>query len=351
MILLLFVAVVVIVALAARSRSGTRPDDRLAAVLRRAVSTGTITDEQADAMLRAEAASAAAPSTAPGEAPTRMPPVLEVLGYLGGILAMVGASTLVARFWDDLATWSRVAILGAVAVAFTVAGLVIRDEEEPVLWRLRGFLLMLATGGVAGFTGLLLVDALDVTGPEVGVAVGGAAAVHAGFLWWRQDRPAQHATCLGGLIAALASGLVWAGAGPGTVGLALWGLGVLWLVASYRQLLPPALVGVTLGAALPLVGAAVVSGDTQRPGVLLGLATAAALVAAGVRLEEFLVTGIGVVGTFIYLPVAVNVFFGGTIGVPALMFASGLVLLALTVLLVRRRGGGGSWPGAPRLGH
>ena len=33
--------------------------------------------------------------------------MVELLGYLGGTLAIVGAGLLAARFWPDLASWTR----------------------------------------------------------------------------------------------------------------------------------------------------------------------------------------------------------------------------------------------------
>ena len=355
MIALVFVAVVlVIVAMALRDRShgGVAPDTTvagartlgltLAAALDRAVEAEIITAEQAAAVIDAERERQRTPSA---RAPARVPPVLEALGYLGGVLVMAGVITLMSQFWDDLRTWSRLTILGTVTAALTLAGVLIRDETEPVLWRLRGFLLLLGTGTLAGFAGISLVDGLDVRGEPTVFAVGALACVHAGLLWWRRDRPAQHASCFGGLLAAVVGALAWAGTaldwsgGPGPAGIVLWLIGALWLAASVRQLLPPALIGVLLGAATTLVAGAPMSASWHHAGVLFGLATAAALVAVGIHRDEFLLTGIGVVGAFVYLPVCIGVFFGGTIGVPAVMLVSGLALLALTVRLFRRRRG------------
>jgi hypothetical protein len=316
------------------------------------VAAGVITAEQAEAVLVSERV--AAPPVAAERSAVRVPAVLEALGYLGAILLMVGAVTLVARFWGDLQTWSRLAIVGGTAAALTAAGIGVRDESEPILWRLRGVLLLLASGAVGGFTALLAVDTLDLADEPATLLVGSAVAAHAGLLWWREDRPAQHVACLGGIVTAVAAALTWAGGEDAAVGFALWGVGGLWLLASWRHLLPPALVGMVLGAGLALIGAGATGGQWEDFGVVFGLVTAALLVAGGVRTNEFLVTAVGVLGTFVYLPTAVNTFFGGTIGVPAVMLLSGLALLGVTVGLLRRRSGPGatptgfSRPGRPR---
>jgi hypothetical protein len=304
-------------------------EDGMAEVLARAVAAGVITPEQAEAILALE----------PGR-PTRrvrVPPALEALGYLGGIFVLVGAVALVSGFWEDLATWSRLAVLGVAAGALTGAGLLV-DEDEPVLWRLRGFVLLLGSGAVCGFSALLAADALSLGPAAAAAVVGAAVAGHGGLLWGLRDRPGQHLACLGGLITLVAGVVAWAGGGVALVGLVLWALGAAWLGASLRGVLPPAAVGTVLGGALVLVAAGLCAADWGRPGILFGLATAAALVAVGIRADRFLVTAAGVVGAFVYLPSTLGAYFSDTIGVPAVMLLSGLTLLALTATLVRRRG-------------
>lgn len=310
----------------------------LAEALERAAATGIITRDQAEAILRSEEVAAPEPVTA-GRAPARVPPALEALGYLGAIFVIVGAVTLVSGFWEDLLTWSRLAILGVVAAAFTAAGLAVRDEGEPALWRLRGFLLLLGSGALTGFSALVALDGFEWSGAPVAVFVGGLVSAHAGALWQLRDRPGQHLAFFGGAVAVVAGAVVSVGGGPATVGLALWLAGGAWLGASLRQVLPPAMVGVALGSALGLVAAGVTASQWNHVGTLFGLATAGLLIGVGIRTEEFLLTGIGVIGAFVYLPSTLGMFFGDTIGVPAVMLVSGLGLLGLTVLLLQRWGG------------
>jgi hypothetical protein len=262
---------------------------------------------------------------------------LEAFGYLGAVLVVVGAVTLISRSWDDFETWIRLVILGTTTVALTAAGLAIRDEQEPVLWRLRGVVLLLASGALAGFAVVLSMDGFDATNERVGVFVGAVVAAHGGVLWWRRDRPAQELACLAGLITAVAAATIWLGGGAGWVGLVLWALGVAWFVATRRGVLPPPYVGLVLGALLALVSAGVTISAWHHGGALFALATAGAFVGVGIVFEEFEVTITGVVGTFVYLPIMVGIFFGSTAGVPGVLLVSGLALLALMVQLVRRR--------------
>jgi hypothetical protein len=335
-VLAALVVVVLIVALARRpGGQGARPPRPheppiSAGLLDDAVAAGVLAREHADA-LRAFAAETAE------HAPRRSSVTAEVLGYLGGVLVLVGALSLVSQFWDDLAAWSRLALVGGVTTVLTGAGLLVRPESDPVRWRLRGFLWLLASGGVALFAGLLGADVLEWQPRQVALLVGGSTAVHAGVLWERQNRPAQQLACFGGLVAATAAG----GAvvdGPAAAGLALCALGAAWVVLAWHELVPPRQVALVLGPALVLVGAGVTAGSWPDVAPILGLGTALVLVALGSRGQEFLLTGIGVAGVFVYIPWIATHFFADTVGVPIVLLVTGAMLLAFALVLLRRRG-------------
>lgn len=337
---ILVVLVVLLVAVAAtRSSGGSERADRrvvTAADLQRATEAGVVTPDQAAALL----ALAVAP---PRRARTReqtqreAPVVVEIVGYLGAVLAMIGAITLVAQFWDDMPPWSRLVLIGSLAVGLWGAGVVV-DESVDVMWRLRGFLWLLSSAAVAFFAGLLGADILG-WGPEaVAVLVGSATALHAGSLWRLRDRPAQHLAFFAGVIAALAGASAWID-GPVMIGLVLWAFGVVWLVLGWRRIVIPAFVALVAAAVLMLVAAGVTGGSWEWFAPLFGLATAAGLLAGGTVVREFLITGIGVAGVFVYLPMSAAEYFGETIGVPIVLLASGILLIGLMVFLLHRGAG------------
>ena len=65
--------------------------------------------------------------------------IAEVLGYVGGALAVVAALFLGAELWDELGPWPRVLLLGAVAVACLGAGAALGGRDGAP-GRLGGFL-------------------------------------------------------------------------------------------------------------------------------------------------------------------------------------------------------------------
>lgn len=340
-LVVLGVLVVLLVAMAARRSSGAgEPADRrvlTAEHLQRATEAGVVTADQAAALL---AFAAAPPPSARADAHLRraVPAAVEIVGYLGAILTMIGAATLVGQFWDDMASWSRLAIIGSLAIGLWGAGAVVDESADAVLWRLRGFLWLLSSAAAAFFAGLLGADVLEWDPEAVAILVGSVTALHAGALWQLRDRPAQHLACAAGFIAVLAGAGAWVD-GPGMVGLALWAFGAVWLVLGWRRIVVPAVVALLAAPALMLVAAGVTGGSWESVAPLFGLATAAALLTAGTMFKEFTITGIGVAGVFVYLPMSGAQYFGEAIGVPIVLLVTGVLLIALMVLLLRRQSG------------
>lgn len=332
--------VVLLLALAAkRPQAGDRAGRRVltAGDLQRATASGLVTAEQAAALL-ALAAPRPPPAAARWRGPRGASVAVEVVGYLGAVLAMVGAVILVAQFWDDMASWSRLALIGSLAVGLWGAGAVVDESAGPVPWRLRGFLWFLSCAAVALFAGLVGADVFEWAEEPVAVVVGATTALYAGALWRGGDRPAQYLACAAGVIALVAGTCAWID-GPGMVGLVLWAFGAAWLALGWRRIVAPAAVALVVAPGLMLVAAGVTGGSWPSVAPLFGLVTAAGLLIGGTLLDEFLVTGVGVVGVFVYLPAAGAEYFGETLGVPLVLITAGVVLIVVMVALLRRPAG------------
>lgn len=337
-LLVVVVLLVLLVAMAARRAPG--PADRCvltAAQLQRAADAGLVTADQAAALL-ALAAAPPLPARAGGRAPRGTPVAAEIVGYLGAVLVTIGAATLVGQFWDEMASWSRLALVGSLAVGLWGAGAAVDESADAVRWRLRGALWLVSSAAAALFAGLLGADVLGWAPEPVAVLVGSVAALHAGSLWRLRDRPAQHLSFFAGVVAVLAGASAWVD-GPGTVGLVLWAFGAVWLALGWRRVVAPAAIALVAAPGLMLVAAGVTGGSWESVAPLLGLATAAALLAGGAALDEFLVTGVGVAGVFVFLPMSAAEYFGERIGVPVVLLAAGVLLIAVTVFLLRRGAG------------
>lgn len=320
------------------SARGERETDRWpwSEVVHRAVDQGILQPSQGEALL--ELAASMSPVrgvTQPVGRPRAW--LAEALGYVGAALAVTAGLLLAGQFWSDLGEAVHVATLALVTVALLSVGATVdRHESAGPLWRLGSVLWVLAVVGVAATAGVVAGEALAL--PEMDVAVWTAtpAAVAAVALWRLRPRSLQEATAALALAAALLAGV--ARVAPGLTdfnGLWIWGLGVVWFALASTGHLHPARSGIVVGAVGLLVGPLFILDG--RWGVVLGLATAAVLIALSVPMRATVALALAVLGLFVYVPQVVFAFFGEELGAPVALLLSGVVLLAVSLAVARAR--------------
>lgn len=311
----------------------------LTELLDRAVAGGVLTREQAAAVAALDRP----------EQGGRRAVLAEVLGYVGGALAVVAALFLGAELWGELRAWPRVLLLAAVTAACLGAGDAF-GARDGAAGRLGGFLWAAAVVGVAGTVGVA-VDGLLSPAPDTpGLAAAGAALLLAAVLWWRRRTVLQHVAAFTAAAATLLTAVNRLGdhlAGWG--GPLLWALGLVWLAASAlprpRGSWRPADPGWVLGA-LAVVAGPLFADDGRAAWLVVGALGAAALVVLGVRTRRPWVAAVGTGGVFLAVPMAVAELFDARLGPLVAILVAGLALVAAAVVLTRRsrRHAGGPAP-------
>jgi len=190
---------------------------------------------------------------------------------------------------------------------------------------------------VACLAGLFGAEVLELDGEAVALGAGLVTATHAGALWRLRPRPLQQLACLAGLAVAAGAGAAVAGGNEAAVGLSLWAVGMLWVLAGWRGLLPPTVVALVAGGIVVLQGAQATAQGWEGAGLVFGLASAAGLLVAGTTGHRLALAAVGIIGVVMFLPATVIHFFAGTVGVPLLILLAGVVLLAVTLVLLRWR--------------
>jgi hypothetical protein len=297
----------------ARGGPSTAGPSNLTAQLERWRRQGILSARQVEQILSAEQRQAITTPLTADAGRKQGSLVVEALGYLGGVLAIVGMVLLVARYWDDIPLAGRLGLSGGLAVALFAAGWFVPEDSEPALRRMKWFVWLLSSAATAVFGGVLgwewSPDSVKV--PLVGAV---AVALHDGALWWRRERPLQQFTFLAATSVAVgtATSIV---APDGVAGLVLWGTGAVMLLLALRELVPLAPLSLVVGAVTAVVGAIVTTSDWQAFGLLFMTATAATLVALAAAhglvddwVQQRLLTIVGGVATLQALPGTIGYF-------------------------------------------
>ena len=300
------------------------------------VEAGVIGAEQGEAILALEGEGREAGSR-------RRAVVAEVLGYLGGVLAVVAGFVLGAESWDQLGQWGRAGLLAAVTGALLAAGWWLRGSEGRMLPRLASVLWL---GAVAGFAALLAVllegrsdDAL--ADPSLGVAAG--ALVLAAVLYALERRVLQQLALFLAVVATMVAGGRRLGWSWETVeGYGFLVLGAAWLELGRRGLVGPRRTSEVLGSLVLLSGPAVLDVEAVGPGdwgLWLGLGLSVALIVAGSALARNVLLGIGAAGMVLFLGMVAGEYWSD-LGAPLAILLVGLALVAAAVLVARLRPAG-----------
>jgi hypothetical protein len=305
------------------------------------VEAGVIGPEQAEAILALEGE-----GRQPGG--RRRAVAAEVLGYLGGVLAVVAGFVLGAESWDRLGHWGRVGVLAAVTGMLLAAGWRLRRGQGRVLPRLASVLWFGAVAGIAGLLAVLLEGRSDDALADPSLEVAGGALVLAGGLYLLERRVLQQVALFVAVVATMVAAGHRLGWSWETVeGYGFLVLGAAWLELGRRGLIGPRRTSEALGSLALLSGPEVLDVEAVGPGdwgLWLGLGLSVALIVAGSALARNVLLGIGAAGMVLFLGQVAGEHWRD-LGAPLTILLVGLGLVAAAVVVARLRP---SANGAPR---
>lgn len=269
--------------------------------------------------------------------PRRSSLIAEVIGYLGGALAIVAVWVFLAEYWNDLRSWAQLALIGVLTIAFLAAGAWTRLSDNEAMRRLSGFLWFLAVAGVAGWFAVLSTGTLDVSDKAIALWITIPAFAVALALWLLLPRALQVIALVAASHAVVLSALGQLDPAPfDWFGLVVWGIGVGSALLAWGSVLEPKSVSYGLGIVAILLGPTISAAGLDHPWPLwLGLVTAGVLLAASVQLREIVLLVGGAGAVFVFLPQLIFNYFRDSLGVPVALFLSGVLLMAVALLVAR----------------
>lgn len=277
------------------------------------------------------AAAVTTPQVAPHEGPSI---VVEALGYLGGLIAVIALGLIIGNVWESLPVGARIGLGAVVCLVLLGAGAAVPAGRADAAHRLRAVLWAGATLAFAATTALLLTEGFDRTDDWVPAVVAGATTVIAAALWRLHPTVLQQAvTFAAGLVALSTTVAVFAEDTFWPTALAVWVGGLLWAVLSHFEIIRPREVGLVLGSIGLVVGSMMLQEQSWGSGV--ALATVAAIVGVAVLERRMSLLAVGAAGTLSVLPQAMGTWFGGMLAPALALLVAGLGLVATAVYIAR----------------
>jgi hypothetical protein len=304
------------------------PDQSLATAVATWVREGIISEEQGRRIL-------ARPSVAAAHPASGSPLVAEALGYLGGVVVVVGGLLVGARYWAEIGVTARLVVLGMVALGLVLAGAAVPARLGAAAHRLRAVLWTASLAASAATLVVLAVDVIDLTSQGAALlASAGTAAI--GLLLHRRDSSFLLQVATGVAVLAAAGSATAVVVEPETTpGVAIWAVGAAWALLGWGEVLRPRRAVMAVGGLAMVIGSMFTI--QHDAGVVATLLTAGVLVVVSLVTRDPLVLAVGALGAFQVLPVAVSRWFPDSVVAPLVLVALGLGLVALAVLVVRRQ--------------
>jgi hypothetical protein len=149
----------------------------------------------------------------------------------------------------------------------------------------------------------------------------------------------QNAALFAGLVITICGTIVTAAGGNGSApafafALALWGFGLAWAWLGWQRFVEPIWVTMPCGTILALFAPSLAVGEHGWV-YTIGIATAAAAMAASVPLRNTPLLALGTLAMFGYVTSVVVQYFHRSLGIPAALAITGVLILGLAVVSAR----------------
>jgi hypothetical protein len=214
--------------------------------------------------------------------PRRIPLVAEALGYVGGMLAIVGLVLLISHYWSDMANPARVSLTFGGSALLIVGGYMIDEIADVAFARLRWFMWLLASAALG--VGAAVVDDIVWThfhAERRALLVSASIALLGAVLWAGRRRPVQQFEFMVALLVAAGTGASQFGGGS-VIGLTVWVVAVSLLFMGVTEVSVDPVVTVLVGAVGSIVGASLTVSAWNGFAFLFVLGTGVALGAVAI---------------------------------------------------------------------
>lgn len=300
------------------------------------VADGVLSAGQADAVRAAVAGQDPAPAPE-AEAARGIHPAAEAAAWVGAVLAVVAGLTAAAGFWAELTRWAQAGLLLLACAALLAAGMAVTGDARPAARRILSVTWFLAVAALGAAAVVALSPELFEPRAVPWLGGGLVSLLLAVPLWRRHTATLQLLAVAAAALSALLAALGLFERPPTELyGLLVWALGGALVLLAWAGLARPVSAGLFAGAALTLAGAqALVLSYSEFP-VVPALLTVVLLFALGGAWDHVPLTGLAAAGLAVFVPQALEAFFPESLNASAVVFLTGVALLAGALATIRR---------------
>jgi hypothetical protein len=262
--------------------------------------------------------------------------VVEALACVGAILVLVGSCVAISQHWLKVTNPGRVAILASVAICFLIAGFLVRWLTASVTQPLTELMWCASAACVTGAAAIAAAGVYRQTATVTVLISGVVLAAYSAALWLLCRRELLMGAVFIGLIGTLCGAILVIATQAAPLlaaALGLWLLGVGWVTLGWVYP-DPLGTSVSVGAAIALIAPAIAVHDRGWL-YIIGIATAAAAMAASVPLRNVVLVAFGSCALFAYITAVVLRYADRSLGVPESLVIIGLSLIGLAITTVR----------------
>lgn len=284
------------------------------------------------------------PSSAPADAPAEparpAPPhrslVVEALGYLGGLLAVIAGVLAAAELWSGITPAAELVFAIVGTLVLLGAGALVKADRDDALRRLREVLWLLSTACAFAVPAVPAAQMWHWEGQSVAL-FGASVATCYGLVLWRRTRGVLQQLAVF-VCVALAVGSAIAHVDidddPWAPGIGVWLLSALWASLALRGHVRPRTAALLFAAAGLVVGSQMAM--SQPAGDVLALLTVVAFMVGGIRLRAVWLLGFGAIEVITTVPQTASRYLPDSLAAPISIFAVGLTLLGSAIWLATR---------------
>jgi hypothetical protein len=292
-----------------------------------------LTQWEREGLVTSELAARLRATLGPTSSPALLTPGSELASYLGIVVALASGAFLTSRLWHGLGVGGRVVFGLVLAAVGLAAGFRLVAVNDPAAGRLGRFLWFIGTGGAALATAVAG-DYFAHHRPGITLLVTGLVMMGvSGPLWANRPRPLQFLATSGGMVLSVVGIVVQAHwrLSPTVGGLIIWGAAAGLAVVA-RTVLEPSMTAFVCAVGGSYLGALLLLGGVRPLGLALGMASAVAVTALGLRLRSDRLTALGVLGVLIF---AIRVIASYVRGFAPLVGVFGLALVVVVLVVAR----------------